>query len=454
MTGLRLRVVQAAQGQAPSQPEIALGDATLLIGRGEGNALVLPDPLALVSRQHCRIDPLGDGWQLTDLSTNGSFVNDAPVGKGGGVPIHAGDTVRLGDYILAVEESGMTQAAMSDLGAPGSTAVPLRPDPNSPDPFELGDIMQGAPGHQINDGPAIPPEENLFEDVRDPDAGRGAPDAGRGGLRPPPRDPWAEHQGTSADAPAPFESHSVPLPTPEESPAAGGLPSNWMDAEPPPPPTPRQAVRPAAAIRNPRAPAPPPPPAAAAPAGDDAALSAFLEGAGITDIPPGINPVAAMHALGESNRLLLGTLVRLLAARRALKSEFRISQTVIGARDNNPLKFEADEGEMVMMLMGAARRGFQGGPQAMIDACQSLEQHQIALLAGLRAALEFILHRLSPQEIESTAKGGGLLSGKAKQWERFQQLHDEMRRDVSNNLAGQVGQAFATAYEAEANRHR
>ena len=67
-----------------------------------------------------------------------------------------------------------------------------------------------------------------------------------------------------------------------------------------------------------------------------------------------------MHSLGESCRLLLGTLVRLLAARRALKSEFRISQTVIGARDNNPLKFEADEGEMIMMLMGAARRGFQG----------------------------------------------------------------------------------------------
>jgi type VI secretion system protein ImpI/type VI secretion system protein len=225
-----------------------------------------------------------------------------------------------------------------------------------------------------------------------------------------------------------------------------------MDPDPVPP-TPRQAARAAAAVRSPLSPPPAAMPAAAAPAGEDA-LHAFLEGAGIADIPPGINPVAAMRALGESNRLLLGTLVRLLAARRALKSEFRISQTVIGARDNNPLKFEADEGEMIMMLMGAARRGFQGGPQAMIDACQSLEQHQIALLAGVRAALDYILQRLSPQEIEATAKGGGLLSGKAKQWERFQQLHEEMKRDVSNNLAGQVGQAFAAAYEAEASRHR
>src|SRR5215470_3760882 len=155
MTGLRLRVLQAAQGQAPSQPEIDLGDTTVLIGRGEGNGLVLPDPLALVSRQHCRIDPLGDGWQLTDLSTNGSFVNDAPVGKGGAVPIHAGDTLRLGDYILAVEEAGMTQAPMPDFGGAGMTAAPLRPDPNSPDPFELGDIMKGVPGHQINEGPQI-----------------------------------------------------------------------------------------------------------------------------------------------------------------------------------------------------------------------------------------------------------------------------------------------------------
>jgi type VI secretion system FHA domain protein len=229
-----------------------------------------------------------------------------------------------------------------------------------------------------------------------------------------------------------------------------------MDADStPPPPSPRPAQRPAAPIRNPLPPpavAAPMPMAAPAPVGDDAALNAFLEGAGITDIPAGINPIAAMRSLGESSRLLLGTLVRLLAARRALKSEFRISQTVIGARDNNPLKFEADEGEMIMMLMGAARRGFQGGPQAMIDACQSLEGHQIALLAGVRASLDFILQRMSPQEIESTAKGGGLLSGKAKQWERYQQVHEEMKRDVSNNLAGQVGQAFATAYEHESNR--
>ena len=96
MAGLRLRIVQAAEGQIPSQPEIALGDDTVIIGRSDGNSLVLPDPLALVSRQHCRIDPLGDSWQLTDLSTNGSYVNDVPVGKGGGVPIHAGDTGAAG----------------------------------------------------------------------------------------------------------------------------------------------------------------------------------------------------------------------------------------------------------------------------------------------------------------------------------------------------------------------
>src|SRR5687768_10817816 len=66
----------------------ALGDALLLIGRGEDCDIRIPDHS--VSRKHARIEPAPDGVQVTDLgSTNGTFVNDRMIQ--GTVLLHDGD---------------------------------------------------------------------------------------------------------------------------------------------------------------------------------------------------------------------------------------------------------------------------------------------------------------------------------------------------------------------------
>src|SRR5947209_2848281 len=55
-----------------------LGDAPLVIGRGEDCGLALPEHT--VSRRHALVARAGDGFQVTDLgSTNGTAVNHAPV---------------------------------------------------------------------------------------------------------------------------------------------------------------------------------------------------------------------------------------------------------------------------------------------------------------------------------------------------------------------------------------
>ena len=54
-----------------------LSQGTLSIGRAPGNDWVLDDPDRQLSKTHCVIVASGDHYILTDLSTNGVFVNGA-----------------------------------------------------------------------------------------------------------------------------------------------------------------------------------------------------------------------------------------------------------------------------------------------------------------------------------------------------------------------------------------
>ena len=193
------------------------------------------------------------------------------------------------------------------------------------------------------------------------------------------------------------------------------------------------------------------PPGKPAPGPREDLLAAFLAGAGLERLPDGVDPAAAMRALGESSRLLLRTLAQLLAARRALQSDFLVPPTVIASSTNNASRFPVEEGQMLGLLLGAAAPGFTSGPGAIAATCRDLVEHQVALLAGIQAALTLVVQRLSPEQISASTKGG-LLGGKAKQWERYEAVYDQVQRDVANNLAGPLGQAFAAAYEAYAKR--
>jgi type VI secretion system FHA domain protein len=182
-----------------------------------------------------------------------------------------------------------------------------------------------------------------------------------------------------------------------------------------------------------------------------------MEGAGLQQLPPDIDPVQAMRTLGASARAIVATLARLLEARRLLKGEFRITQTVVGARENNPLKFSVDESELMLVLLGAVRPGFQRGEAAVWDAGRDLEAHQLAMLAAFRAVMDAVFARLSPDAVASGEEAGffGRLLPQARDaalWERYVKLYGDLRQDIGNTLAGRLGQIFAEAYEAENGR--
>lgn len=328
--------------------------------------------------------------------------------------------------------------------APPPSPTPPRPAPpqqRAPAPPAPPPVTPAADDDWV-DAPQPPPVgDNLFGDIN---AGQPAPGPAIMAQSPPipTDDPF---DGPSDRQPSGRISVSkVAFPPP-------GVPATPAPAKPALVATPAPISAPAGPQRR-AAPAAQPPSPTTELGGDDL-LRAFLEGAGIERLPPNTDPATALRTLGASTRAIVSTLARLLEARRLLKGEFRISQTVVAARENNPLKFSADESEMLLVMLGAVRPGFQSGQAAVWDAGKDLEAHQLALLAAFRAALDAVLARLSPEAIAAASgnEGGGVF-GRRKEaiyWDHFTKAYGEVKQDIGNTLAGRIGQIFAEAYERE-----
>lgn len=97
-----------------------------LIGRRQDASLRIPS--AEVSRQHCRVLIMDDGYLIVeDLdSANGTFVNDARVT--GREVLRPGDVLRVGPATFVVEYQ-LTQRAIDRLleGIPGEEVVDAEP---------------------------------------------------------------------------------------------------------------------------------------------------------------------------------------------------------------------------------------------------------------------------------------------------------------------------------------
>lgn len=97
---LRL-TLSAPERLLDGRTEARLREGELTIGRSAEAGWPIPDPERVISKVHCRIAKEPDGFQLTDLSTNGVKINDIAVGYGLARRIEDGDVIKLGDAVLA-----------------------------------------------------------------------------------------------------------------------------------------------------------------------------------------------------------------------------------------------------------------------------------------------------------------------------------------------------------------
>ena len=143
-----------------------------------------------------------------------------------------------------------------------------------------------------------------------------------------------------------------------------------------------------------------------------------------------------------------------LRARAELKNGFRLPATLIQRRENNPLKFAPTGAEALARLLSAPNEAFLSGEAAIVDAMDDIRLHQVALLAGVRAAFDDLLAQFDPDRFEdSEARRSrfGFGAGKGP-WERYRARYQALADDPEARFRRLFGDEFARAYEEQLSR--
>lgn len=349
--------------------------------------------------------------------------------------------------------SGPGEAGVGSARFDDQTGEPIRISHESPPPVQRA--VQSSPQSPIQQpGPAVPPtarsaltpEADPFDDL----LGGIAPAAPAGvdellsGL------PVAAPLGAHAIAASPTAAPPAAAPARAAEPlvAAPASPS-----PPPPPPAPVHVAAPSAAVQLTAA---APSPTAQATAAQDAdLLAAFLRGLGPVHQAPTTLTPALMERIGSLLRSSTEGTLQLLLTRQEFKREVRAEVTMIAAQANNPLKFSPTADVALAHLLGPGVRGFMPAEAAMRDAYDDLRAHQFGVMVGMRAALERLIARFGPQELEKKIAARSALDSlfaanrKAKLWDQFNALYQTIASEAEDDFHALFGKAFLEAYEQQ-----
>ncbi len=109
--------------EAGAEPSYTVEGDMAVIGRSRNCDWNLPDANNVVSSRHCEIRRDGDSWLLKDISTNGTFLNEADERLADEHRIAEGDLIRIGHYEL-LASFGEAKTQFIPAPAPAEAAAP------------------------------------------------------------------------------------------------------------------------------------------------------------------------------------------------------------------------------------------------------------------------------------------------------------------------------------------
>ncbi len=458
---LTLEIIASPSGLSATGSRKVFGAAGGVIGRvgalpgDRRDTWILPH--TKVSKEHARISWVNGAFHVEDTSRNGVGLNSPKnrLPKGRPHALKSGDRLFIDPYEISVSVRSESQELYEDVHRP--VAMPSF----SRDELALEEELD--PLNLLDPRPASPPRRKVptAEDLN-----AGAPWAGH--YEPPAvvQPPASKPRARAASAPVMPEGYN-PLAPEEADPDPG--PEDFESLFPPPadrqtdpfaPAPPAEIARPAI----PNALAPPPSAFVPAPAehrgGSD--LAAVLAGAGLEGVA--VTPELA-RSFGEILHVVVAGVMDVLQSRHQIKDEFRMRMTHLRVADNNPLKFSADVNDALHNLLVKRNQAYLSPVQAFEDAFEDLRHHQIAMLAGMRVAFEFMLAEFAPDRLEEEFGRQiekGALIGTAglrhlrswRYWELYRDKQLEIAKDPETSFRKLFGEAFAKAYEEQLERLR
>lgn len=396
------------------------GDAVGDIGRGADCTLVLPDPDREISRRQVLVTCRGNRHFICPIGSNLTVeVNGSPLAPDVESVLEVGARIGIGPYLLQVE--GIEEPLASEAPPAGLHREVVGQGDEDPLAFFGQPKAAGA---------------SVFGDLLDTPTSRGVrtattasvpgADAARpqGGAAAGVSSERAAKKGRSVAAAAPVPAPAVQksgrrtlATTPAKIASAGGATQS----------------RPAAA---------------------DAVVEALFGGLGVA-VPVDKERVKQAQLVGRMLRAVISGTLELLAARTIAKREMGENATLLKVRENNPLKFSPDTDAALARLLAPAEHGFIEPLAAVQDAFGDLRAHQVAMLSGMRAALDEVLARFDPTALEPRLSPGALwdklvpVNRKAKLWEQYCAQYAQLLREVEGDFDTMFSHAFLRAYRAQ-----
>lgn len=373
------------------------------IGRSPRNDWMLSDPDRYVSERHAQIRFRDGHFVLTDLSTNGTYINDdrRRIPKRASVPLKSGDRVTMGNLLL--EATVLGARTRSREISPGERDFRKRSRDST--------IPRRASGDQE------PP----------------------GGRRTPHR--AVERRGTELP-PSPHETGSPDIPEEWRDLIAGFFePGSDLHEQ---------------GDRRPRnRPSSPRPP------DDELAAKAILHELGIQDIADQIDPETFGRDIGRILRMVTEGLMNALQTRAEVKNKFRIEQTQMRAAGNNPLKSSADLETAVRRLLLDMEDGkYLRGTSAFREAFDDLRTHELAVLTAVHTSIEAVIANFDPRPLKKKLRKIAPVSAatpvlnNAKCWSLYEDHYQEVAAQLRDDARLGFLKEFANAYEAAAQQLR
>lgn len=467
---LQLTIIKFPPGITLADDRKTFGPQGGLIGRGVDNDWVLSDPERFLSSKHCQISKEGGQYYLTDLSTNGTFLNGAaePLGRGSRVALNDGDCFDVGDYRFKVALETQEDA----FAAHTFTSTSISPFANvksNPTAFAQNDLPQN---DFAQNGISSPESmfmsssyEGLVKDIvpdsmkiTDPlvalsqaaqafDSGKPAAQSDSFGVTPYDVDPFAVNpfvqsgsQGDSGD----LLREAVAWPEVKQEQSI--LPEDWADdisligvgkkksssftmrdedalikeatdafnvkARPEPPfskPVAKENPQTPKATPSPGGSARPRPQPEATNVSSSGSMDrTLLEALGLGDANLSDEQIREIHhTIGLMMRETLDGLMQVLRSRTSIKNEFRINITTIQPVENNPIKFSVSVDEILDIMFLRRTRAYKAPLDAIEESFHSIADHQLAVIAGIRSAFRSVLARFDPERLEEEFKQTG-----------------------------------------------
>jgi len=147
-------------------------------------------------------------------------------------------------------------------------------------------------------------------------------------------------------------------------------------------------------------------------------------------------------------------LMQVLGSRSSIKNEFRMNVTTIQPVENNPLKFSANVDDALENMFIKQGNAYKKPVEAVREGFEGIAEHQVAILAGIRAAFKGVIERFDPVLLENRfakQNKGGLIPGsqKAKNWDLYNEYYNDLAGDIDKSFQYLFGDDFVNAYEEQ-----